>query len=105
MARLAGKVVFITGAAGGIGSAIAQAVTAEGARAALCDVNLEGARELVARLGQSGADAAAFRLDVSRRQEIADVVAGVHDRFGSIDVVVNGAGICPRIPIEDITEA
>ena len=105
MARLAGKVVFITGAAGGIGSAVAQVVTAEGARAALSDINLEAAHETATALCRTGAEAAAFRLDVSRRQEIAEVISAVRDRFGSIDVIVNGAGICPRIPIEEISEA
>ena len=53
--RLAGKVVLITGAAGGIGTAIARAVTDESATVLLCDINLEGARRLADRLtGKEG---------------------------------------------------
>jgi NAD(P)-dependent dehydrogenase (short-subunit alcohol dehydrogenase family) len=103
--RLAGKVVLITGAAGGIGTAIAQAVTDESATVLLCDINLEGARRLADRLTGEGRSAAAYALDISRPPEIAAVIEEVVKRHQRIDVLVNNAAICPRIPLEEVTEA
>jgi NAD(P)-dependent dehydrogenase (short-subunit alcohol dehydrogenase family) len=103
--RLAGKVVLITGAAGGIGTAIARAVTAESATVVLCDINLEGARRLADRLTGEGRSAAAYALDISRPPEIAAVIEEVVKRHQRIDVLVNNAAICPRIPLEEVTEA
>ena len=103
--RLAGKVVLITGAAGGIGSAIARAVTAESATALLCDINVEGARRLVDRLTREGRSAAAYALDISRPPEISSVVEKIVAKHERIDVLVNNAAICPRIPLEEVTEA
>ena len=103
--RLAGKVVLITGAAGGIGTAIARAVTAESATVVLCDINLEGARRLASELTGEGRSAAAYALDISRPPEIAAVIEEVVKRHQRIDVLVNNAAICPRIPLEEVTEA
>jgi NAD(P)-dependent dehydrogenase (short-subunit alcohol dehydrogenase family) len=103
--RLAGKVVLITGAAGGIGTAIAQAVTDESATVLLCDINLDGARRLADRLTGEGRSAAAYALDISRPPEIAAVIEEVVKRHQRIDVLVNNAAICPRIPLEEVTEA
>ncbi len=102
--RLAGKVVLITGAAGGIGTAIARAVTDESATVLLCDINLEGARRLADRLTGEGRSAAAYALDISRPLEIAAVVEKIVKRHETIDVLVNNAAICPRIPLEEVTE-
>ena len=103
--RLAGKVVLITGAAGGIGSAIARAVTAESATVLLCDINVEGARRLADRLTREGRSAAAYALDISRPPEISSVVEKIVAKHERIDVLVNNAAICPRIPLEEVTEA
>ena len=103
--RLADKVVLITGAAGGIGTAIARAVTDESATVLLCDINLEGARRLADRLTGEGRSAAAYALDISRPLEIAAVIEEVVKRHQRIDVLVNNAAICPRIPLEEVTEA
>lgn len=103
--RLAGKVVLITGAAGGIGTAIARAVTAESATVLLCDINTEGARRLAHLLTREGKSAAAYTLDISRPPEISSVIEEVVKRHERIDILVNNAAICPRIPLEEVTEA
>jgi 3-oxoacyl-[acyl-carrier protein] reductase len=103
--RLQHKVVLVTGAARGIGRAIARAVAAEGARVAIWDLDLDGARATADALAGTGAEAVPFRVDVSRPPEIGPAIEAVRARFGAIDVVVNNAGICPRIPLEQITEA
>ncbi|MDE2926892.1 MAG: SDR family NAD(P)-dependent oxidoreductase [Acidobacteriota bacterium] len=102
---LTGKVVLITGAAGGIGTAIARAVTNESAKVVLCDINTEGVRRLADCLTREGKSAAAYTLDISRPSEISTVVEKIVTEHERIDVLVNNAAICPRIPLEEVTEA
>jgi len=102
--QLANKTALVTGGGRGIGRAICKALTDEGVRLAVCDINLDSARETAESVRKNGKEAFPFRLDVSRPVEIYDVVAQVRIRFGKIDILVNNAGICPRIPIDAIKE-
>ena len=102
--QLANKTALVTGGGRGIGRAICKALTNEGVRLAVCDINLESACETAESVRKNGKEAFPFRLDVSRPVEIYDVVAQVRIRFGKIDILVNNAGICPRIPIDAIKE-
>ena len=102
---LTGKVVLITGAAGGIGTAIARAVADHSAKVVLCDINAEGVQRLADRLTREGKLAAAYTLDISRPAEISTVVEKIVRQHQRIDVLVNNAAICPRIPLEEVTEA
>lgn len=86
--RLAGRVALITGAAGGIGSAIARAFAAEGADLALLDRAAPDA--LAAGLGGR---TLALAADVTRRQQVLDAVARTTAAFGRLDILVNVAGI------------
>ena len=70
--RLAGKTALITGAARGIGRAFAAAYIAEGARVAIADINIEGARATAAELGEA---AIAVELDVTQQSSIDRAVA------------------------------
>jgi 3(or 17)beta-hydroxysteroid dehydrogenase len=90
MARLRGKIALVTGAARGIGAAIARAFAREGAVVIVTDIDEAGARGLARELG---APAAARRLDV--REELAWIgaLAQVLDTHGRLDVLVNNAGI------------
>jgi 2-hydroxycyclohexanecarboxyl-CoA dehydrogenase len=85
---LEGKVALVTGGAGGIGSATASRLAAEGARVAVCDLGLDAARELAADLGGVG-----LELDVRSDESIAAAVAATEDQLGPVDVLVNNAGI------------
>lgn len=92
MERIKGRTAFITGAASGIGLAIAQALAEQGARIVLADIDGDRLARLVERLGDN---AMAVRLDVVDRQAWADAKQAVEVRFGPVDILVNNAGIGP----------
>ena len=89
----AGRTVLVTGAASGIGRAVAGAFAAAGGRVALADVAVEAGEAAAADLRRTGAEAAFLRCDVSRSDEVAGLVAGVVRAFGRLDCAVNAAGI------------
>lgn len=87
--RIAGRTAVISGAASGLGEAIARRFVSEGARCLLTDIRRE-AVEAVAR--DLGGDTTAMRVDVTREDEVADSVAAASERYGGIDILVNNAG-------------
>jgi len=89
--KLENKVAIVSGAASGIGYAIAINLAENGARVAVCDINLDGAREVADEIGSSGGEALALKVDVSKWQEVEDTVKAIVEKFGSIDVLVNSA--------------
>lgn len=91
---LDGDVVCVTGGAGGIGTAIGEAVASLGADVALADIDIEGARENVNSLEATyDVDAAAVETDVTEYGHATAMVETVKDELGPIDVLVNNAGI------------
>ncbi|GAA4690728.1 glucose 1-dehydrogenase [Pseudonocardia yuanmonensis] len=90
MRRLDDTRVILTGAAGGLGIAIAARLSAEGARVALTDVDPTACEKLGAELD---GPTLALGLDVADEQAWAEVVAAVADHWGGVDVLVNNAGI------------
>ena len=97
---LDGKVALITGAARGIGRAIAERYVREGARVVIGDLNEAGAQAAAAEIGEG---AAGLHMDVTRQESIDAAIAGTVSRFGSLDIVVNNAGIFDLAPIVEIT--
>ena len=91
--RLAGNVSIITGAGQGIGRATAQKFAREGAKVAVCDINLDAVAETVRLVEADGGEAAGFRVDVTDKESIAAMVAGVMAKWGRVDTLVNNAGI------------
>ena len=104
MKGLKDKVVIITGAASGIGLAMARKFGAEGSRVVIVDLNLEAAEKAARDVQSSGAaDALAVRCDVSQENEAENAVSETMARFGRLDVVVNNAGLMIFKPIQEIT--
>jgi 3(or 17)beta-hydroxysteroid dehydrogenase len=98
--RLKDKVAIVTGAASGIGRAVAARFAAEGATVVLADKNTADGDEAAASLGKPHRFAA---LDVRSETEWDAVVADTVERFGRLDVLVNGAGVGTPKSIEDTT--
>jgi glucose 1-dehydrogenase len=98
------KTAIVTGAAQGIGRASAERLVHEGARVMIADVNeMEGAR--LAEALDSGAGRAVFhRCDVSKREEVEDLVGAALVAFGRIDVLVNNAGVIDDAPFLELEE-
>jgi rhamnulose-1-phosphate aldolase/alcohol dehydrogenase len=99
---LAGRVALVTGAASGIGRAIATRLAAEGAAVAVSDRDLQGAKAVAADLG--GPDIAVpVAVDVSDEAAVADAVAEVCNTYGGVDLVVNNAGLSISKPLAETT--
>lgn len=90
MFRLDGKVALITGAAGGLGNKFARTLHAQGAILALTDRRSEPMEELKKELGER---VEWFVADLSKAEEINDLVKKVEDKFGQIDILINNAGL------------
>ncbi len=103
MKRFEEKVVVVTGAARGIGRAIAERFLAEGATVLLTDIDTERLEATVAEIGGSGR-ALAHTTDVSVKEQVDDMVAKAVEEFGRLDIMVNNAGIAVLTDFLDITE-
>ena len=102
MRRLEGRSALITGAARGIGRAFGEAYAREGARVAIADINLDGARQAAEAIGNG---AMAVHLDVADQASIERAVAEADAELGGIDILVNNAALFDLAPIVEITRA
>lgn len=99
MSTIQGKVVVITGASSGLGEATARLLSTRGAKVFLGARRMDRLKALVAELERGGGQAAARRVDVTKRAEVEALVQGALARFDRVDVMVNNAGIMPRAPL------
>jgi len=100
---LHGQTAVVTGAAQGLGFAIAQLFVAEGARVVLGDVNIDATRAAAEQLGGDEV-ARAVRCDVTNSEDVGALVANAVDGFGGLDVMVNNAGITRDATMRKMTE-
>jgi 3-oxoacyl-[acyl-carrier protein] reductase len=103
--RLLGKVALVTGASRGIGRAIARTLAEEGAAVAVLSRRLDGAAPVADALRASGARAHAVAADVSSPKALDAAVLEVRRALGSVDVLVNNAGIALRAPLTGMEDA
>jgi 3alpha(or 20beta)-hydroxysteroid dehydrogenase len=100
--RLAGKVAVVTGAARGLGAAYARALLHAGARVAITDMLEQEGRKLADELGSN---AMFLPHDVTRAARWTEVVQSTEQRFGTVSVLVNNAGVVHQEPLETVSEA
>ena len=93
MATMTGKVALVTGAARGIGQAIAKKLASEGCDVALCDLKAEWLAETVGLIEAMGRKVKCFEVDVGNAAAVDAAVNGAVKEFGKIDILINNAGI------------
>jgi 3-hydroxybutyrate dehydrogenase len=103
--KLEGKSAIVTGAASGIGRAIAQVYAREGAKVAVADLNVEAANATAADIRAAGGQAIGVAMDVTSEEGVNAGVATVVAAFGSVDILVSNAGIQIVYPLEEFTYA
>lgn len=103
--RLQGKTAIVTGAASGIGKAIAVLYAKEGANVVISDLNEQGARQTAAEINDAGGKAIAVRTNVAEQADIDNLFDETLKAFGTLDILVNNAGIMDGFePVCEVTD-
>lgn len=103
--RLAGATAIVTGASAGIGEAIAKTFAREGAAVAIASRNLPEARRVGAEIEAAGGAVLVIQADVTRAQDVDGMVQAVLDKWGTVDILVNGVGGWQHLaPVTEIAE-
>ena len=102
--NLSGKVAIVTGAAKGIGAAIASALSAVQATVVVSDIDDESGRKLAGQLERDGKKAIYVRADVSYAADIDNLFSTTLDHFSKVDILVNNVGIRYRKPMLEISD-
>ena len=91
--RLVDQVAIVTGAASGIGAAIAKRLASDGARVVLADIDEDQVRETAAGLRGRGFDVVEATVDITKKDQVLTLVDSAQAKFGTVDILVNNAGI------------
>ena len=101
---LEGKTVAMTGGGGGLGRCYGLAMAKAGAAVAVCDINLEAARATADAIIKGGGRAIAVQSDVTRAAAFEDLFDRTEAEFGPLDVLLNIAGMFPRVALVEMSE-
>jgi NAD(P)-dependent dehydrogenase (short-subunit alcohol dehydrogenase family) len=101
---LEGKSIAMTGGGGGLGLCYGVAMAKAGAAVAVADINLDAAKATVDAITKAGGKAIAVRTDVTRAQEFEQLLDRTEAAFGPLDVLLNIAGMFPRVALTEMTE-
>ncbi|MFC5447866.1 SDR family oxidoreductase [Paenibacillus aestuarii] len=103
--RLSGKVAVVTGAASGMGKAIAELFAFEGASVIVSDLHVEAAQAVVADIEAKGGKATAIAANVAKEEDVQHLIDTTVQTYGTVDILVNNAGIMDNfVPAADLTD-
>ncbi|MFF3924157.1 SDR family oxidoreductase [Paenibacillus lactis] len=103
--RLKDKVAVVTGAASGMGKAIAELYAQEGAKVIVSDLNKEGAEAVAAGIKAAGGEAIAIRTNVAKLEDINAMIDAAVQQYGTLDILVNNAGIMDNMaPVGEVDD-
>lgn len=103
MTRLSGKVCLVTGAAQGLGKAMAETLAREGAEVVMGDINFEGLQNVEKDITKNGFNANSLKLDITSEDDWCKAVKHITENYGVLDVLVNNAGVELVVPVENIS--
>lgn len=101
---LTGKAAIVTGGAKGIGQAIAFRLSEAGAGVMIADIDVEAAGKTVAKIKEKGGNAAFVSADARSATDAENVVSATLEKFGTLDLLINNAGIFPLSPVFETSE-
>lgn len=104
MFELKNKVAIVTGARRGMGRTHSLTLAKAGATVVVADISLEECEKVVKEIEKEGGKAIAVKCDISKKEEVDEMVKKTMEEFGKVDILVNNAGICPFKPFLELTE-
>lgn len=102
--RLKGKVAIVTGSGSGLGRAMLKRFAEEGASVVVADLNPEAIDAVVGELRAAAHAAMGFKVDVTNREQLKELMAATKAQFGRIDILVNNAGLIRRRPFQTMSD-
>jgi 2-hydroxycyclohexanecarboxyl-CoA dehydrogenase len=99
------RVALVTGAAAGIGAAIARRLARDGIAIGVVDVLIDDARKVAEQIVSAGGKAIALQADITDRKQVESAVGKLREAFGPVTILVNNAGITGFVAFEELTEA
>ncbi len=101
---LKNKVAIVTGARRGMGKSHALTLAKAGAKVVVSDISQEDCKQVIDEIKKQGGKAIAIKCDVSKKQEVEEMVKKTIENFSKIDILINNAGICQFKPFLELTE-